>query len=274
LKAGLDIGAALTKAAWGDQKQTNFLSTADMPLAKLFGRLEQAGVRRLVVTGRGLARNEIPKLFEVVECDGHLKALTRGITAVLPSVGLDPGAFILADIGFSTRYAIHLKHTDRTTEMPYNQGLGGGYLQGQVNLLALNGLAQMSELALDGAAPDVLAKDLDAASGGTVGGENSLVHFGWAESGTPMEDVCAGHIQMVACAVARDMMFHRLVLRSLSQNDDSLLPLIFVVGTPANRLAALRESLKIQLTRHLFVPFHPPYGEYLAAYGAWLMPET
>jgi hypothetical protein len=274
MKAGLDIGTSLVKAAWNPREGvTRFLSTADMELVDLFDRLDLEGITHLVITGDG--QIDIPALFAVRPCQAnHLTVVTRGVLAVMPATGHDLDSFLVVDLGNSFKYCLYRKKTGRTTELPFRNPIGGGWLQGISRLLTVDSLSEVGQLAKAGAPPDILAKDLDLEMAGTVGGTDVIAHFALAEAGTPMEDACAGLLQMVAASIVRDFKFQRHIIRMAIDSDFKLMPPIFPVGTLANRLPELALALKHRLGLQLFFPIFLPHAEYAAALGALLEPES
>jgi len=274
MKAGLDIGTSLVKAAWNPSAGvTRFLSTADLALVDLFDRLHLEGITHLVTTGNG--QIDIPALFLVRPCQAdHLAVITRGVLAVMPSSGHKLESFLIADLGNSFKYCMYRKKTGRTTELPFRNPIGGGWLQGISRLLTIDDLADVDRLAKSGAAPDILAKDLDIETAGTVAGTDVIAHFSLADAGTPLEDACAGLLQMTAVSVVRDFIYQRHIIRMAIDSQVQMLPPIFPVGTLSGRLPGLAGLLKYRLGLQLFFPIFLPHSEYMAAYGALLEPES
>lgn len=274
MKAGLDIGTSLVKAAWNPKEGvTRFLSTADLELVDLFDRLDLAGVTHLVITGDG--QIDIPALFAVRPCQAdHLAVITRGILAVMPASGHKLDSFMIADLGNRFKYCMYRKQSGRTTELPFNNPIGGGCLQGISRLLTIDDLADVNELAKRGASPDILGKDLDQETAGTVAGTEVVAHFSLADAGTPMEDACAGLLQMMAECVVRDFKYQRHILRMAVDSSLVFMPPVFPVGTLAGRMPELALLLKSRLETQLFFPIFLPHAEYAAALGALLEPES
>ena len=252
MRAGLDIGGGLIKAAWSKEggQMIAFMSTADVTADELFKYLSDEGVNELVITGRG--RVDLPDRFNIIDCDGHYSALVRGINAILPTIGMsDLAVWWAVDFGISIEYIMHVVSSGRITEFPFPSALGGGYLQGQADLLALPNVMQLADFASRGEAPDILGKDIDNDLGGTVAGSLPLAHFGLVDDTTPVEDICAGHIHVVANSVRRDLMYLQAVVDKVSNSEGVFIPPVIVVGTPTSRLPILRDIIKVHLVGDL-----------------------
>jgi hypothetical protein len=188
---------------------------------------------------------------------------------LLPVIGQpELPTFLILDIGTRIRYYLCLSGDNQISEMPFPSALGGGLVQGILQLLGFDDWTSLDDLAAWGAPPDLLAKDLDPEMGGTVGGETPLSHFLLADVATPLGDVGAGLWNVFADRVTKDLMVHQMLLRDLPGADQARLPPLVLAGTLLGRMPSLVATLKQQLGLRLFLTLELPYCEYLSALGA------
>lgn len=245
--AGIDFGASLIKIAIpqgnGYGNEYALYSEADYTKTDLVKLLKLHSVTHAITTGIG----DIPKQFRwlrfksarayTVRHEVHTQTTgLRELTAL-------PTSFFLASIGTGVSYT----HVGSGIQHePLGSALGGGYLDGMVNMLGYVNIQQLLKLAANGNTHKV---DLEY--------HKLLVsHFKLATRTTSKADIAAGLMNMIAVGVWKDV-------AALSKEKH-----VVIIGTTIRDNACLKTLLRRYLKQQNKTVMFPADGEFSSAVGA------
>ncbi|MEY4744933.1 MAG: hypothetical protein RL272_878 [Candidatus Parcubacteria bacterium] len=267
MKAGIDCGTTLVKAAWfkGEELQLASLPPESFDVAA--ARMRADGVDSARVTGVGPRPAGLPAIREA---DGdpiadEIALQAGGVRWLLERGGRPSGEFLLVSIGTGTSYAFVTR--DGVERFPLGNAIGGGFIAGLARLLGVGDIRDVGALAMDSEPFDILVKDAMPSAAGTPQGEFVVAHFAKArdaDDGTALCRACASLLQTVAVTVVRDLMLFGMQ-RKMPKD-------AVIIGTTVAAFAPLRRMLESYVPLTGMDPHFPKLGEFAAAIGALYAP--
>ncbi len=275
MKAGIDFGSTLTKAAWHKGDGTYALwSTRDgaeysFQAATPQGRMEVA-LRARVDTLRatGIGRRWLQGFVieeaaaDQIEDEIHLQA--DGARRLLTLEGRPLDSFLLVSVGTGVSYTRVVE--GKAERFPFGSAIGGGFIAGLANIFCWKTLGEI-EKSIAGAKPlNLLVRDVLPTAVGTPMGEFVVAHFGKHDAderdGHTPAKIMATVLHMVATSIMRDVM-----MMSLMPNHRPPGALVFVGSTLATfpTLAGYIDGYARMFGIETRFPVH---GEFSAAIGA------
>jgi len=269
IPAGVDFGSTLTKAYWrAHDGQERLMTVTAADQCVLAYEMARDGVRRVRMTGIGLADDAIIKRFDIVAApegavDDEIALQARGARGLLYSElatrEVSEKKLIVAAIGTGASYTkVKGKKAKR---YPLGSAHAGLTVLGLGRWLGAAGFKELEDAAAKGVPADLLVKDQLPATDGTPIGELAIGHF--SKHDLSFEDRCASIFSFSACSIAKDL----AILTALPLSPKH----IAVVGTlgasPVFRKHLERWTKLLLKGRRLHFP---PDAGYAAALGAWL----
>ena len=274
MKAGIDFGSSLVKAAWIRDGQFRFASTANVKLEELTRQLSDEGIKQINLAGIGYsnAHSNYFREFELRKAKGDAiklekKLQVEGIQKLMRDQGENITNFILVSIGTGTSYALRLYGF--AIPVPLGNSLGGGFLGGIGRHLGINDYGDMSRIASEGTPLNVYVKDKLPDLNGTVIGEYVVAHLSKAENDSKREDVLATAVDIVSVTTIKDLALLSHSSRLFKWTKD-----IVYIGSTVSGFPSLRKSLEKYSSGMLSKRTHFPHnGEFSLAIGAYYMQE-
>lgn len=266
MKAGIDFGSSLVKAAWKNDGEWRFASTADTPLEDISRRLGKEGITRAHIAGIGYseANAEHFRDFEMRRGEGdpieqEVQLQAEGTKQLLEEQGYQGENFLVVSIGTGTSYTLVTR--DSTTRFPLGNSLGGGFIHGLGRVL---GALDYQEIATaEGASLDLCIKDMLPDKKGTLKGELVVAHFGKGTADSPRASTYASAMSTVAAATIRDILLLGMIPDFQPPQD------VVYVGSTVARTPLLQYLLSAYSAAIGKNAHFPAHGEYALAVGAY-----
>ena len=273
MKAGIDFGSSLVKAAWMDHGQFKFDSTADVKLDDIVRHLSDDGINQVNIAGIGYsdAYKDYFKDFEIRTPKGDAitqekKLQVKGAKELMIDQSYYIDNFILVSVGTGTSYS--LKFWGFTIPVPLGNSLGGGFIAGVGRHLGIEDYSQMSRIASKGTPLNIYVKDKLPSLEGTIVGEYVVSHFAKADKDSRREDILATAVDIVGATTFKDLAVLSHSSRFFKWTKD-----VVYIGSTISGFSSLRGSLD-KYSRMLGKTAHfPKNGEFALAIGAYHMKE-
>lgn len=273
MKAGIDFGTTLVKAAWKTNGEFKFSSTADTPLEDIIDQLKGDGVTQVNFTGIGYAdvKDDYLKGFETKTLNGdeiqrEIELQADGTRRLLRKDGFQGDDFLVVSIGTGTSYALVTK--DKVTKFIYGNPVAGGSINGLGQHAGASNYNELAELSIKSKPVDLYIKDMIPETEGTLKGDLVIAHFGKATKDSDKSSIFASAIETVAVLTSRDINMFELMPDFLPPKD------IVYIGSTVALTPALKTSLK---RWSMLIPdktlHFPEHGEFALAIGAYHMQE-
>lgn len=268
MKAGLDFGSTLIKAAWMNEGKLRFATTADTSLENIVRLLHSEGIKQINIAGIGYSDiyAEYLKDFNVKMPEGDLIAYekrlqAKGVAELIKNYGLNK--FILVSVGTGTSYTLKLYCF--TIPLPMGNSLGGGFLEGFGKHLGIEDYCEMSRMASDGNPLNIYVKDKVPGLKDTAVGDYVVAHMAKASKDSSKEDILATAIDAISATTAKDLAMLSHFLKIFKWTKD-----VIYIGTAVSGFPALRKSLENYTEKCGKIAHFPDKGEYALAVGAYL----
>lgn len=271
MKAGIDLGTTLVKAAWMKDGQYQLASTADSSLEDITQRMKNEGVKDISLTGINWTSERISTLAEFnLMADGEQTVETEiatqaaGVKELLKTQGNNLQNYLLVSIGSGTSYATVTK--DNLVHHRPGNPISGRFIE---KMGALLGAKDYQEIVDDAARSiarngriesDLLVEDILPAARRSLEGKFVIAHFGKADINTPKDDLYASLLNTVAVTTIRD------VLQLTNKNPEN----VVYIGSTVARTPPFIVMLKLYSQALGYHPHFPEKGEYAQALGAYL----
>ncbi len=271
MKAGIDLGTTLVKAAWMKDGQYQLASTAESSLEDITRRMQNDDVKDISLTGINWNLERISTLAEFnLMPDGEQTVETEiatqaaGVKELLKTQGNNLENYLLISIGSGTSYATITK--DNLEHHRPGNPISGRFIE---KMGALLGAKDYSEI-VDGAArsiakngrieADLLVEDILPAARRSLEGKFVIAHFGKADINTPRDDLYASLLNTVAVTTIRD------VLQITNKTPGN----VVYIGSTVARTPPLKTILNLYTSMMKYQPHFPQSGEYAQALGAYI----
>jgi len=265
MRAGVDLGTTLVKAAWMRDCQYQFASTADSSLEDIAKRMKRESVTDLSLAGINVTADRLKSLsdFNILPQDeqtveAEITTQSSGVKELLKMAGSNLENYLLISIGSGTSYTT-VNGNQTIHEQPGNP-LGGKTIEGLGLVFGAKNYQEVVEWATRGTPADLFYKDIFPSLNGTMKGEFVIAHFGKADASTKKEDLCASAINTVAVSVVCDL------LRITNKTPSNVL----YIGSTVSRTPPLTAMLRAYSQGFGYQPHFPQNGEFALALGAYL----
>jgi len=272
MKAGVDFGTSLVKAAWMNDGRFRFSSTADAKLEEIARQLSDDGVRKINLAGIGYsdAHTKYFKDFEVRTAEGdpienEVRLQAEGTRRLLEDSGHREDSFLVVSIGTGISYTLVTE--EGATKFPIGNSLGGGFIYGLGQVLGAKDYNELATRSTEGTPLDLCIKDLLPNKAGTFEGELVVANFGKGTSASERSSAYTSAISTVAVAIIRDIMLLGMIPNFQPPND------VVYVGSTVARTPVLKNLLQVYSAAIGKNPHFPEHGEFALAVGAYHMQE-
>ncbi len=272
MKAGVDFGTSLAKAAWMNNGEFSFSSTADAELKDIARQLSHDGVRKVHLAGIGYSDDLAGYFndFEIKTAEGdpienEVRLQAEGTRRLLEDNGYKGDSFLVVSIGTGTSYALVTR--DGATKFPIGNSLGGGFINGLAQILGASDYNELATRSTEGMLLDLCVKDMIPDKKGTFEGELVVANFGKGTSDSKRSSVYASVISTVAVATIRDVLLLGMIPNFQPPND------IVYIGSTVARTPVLKNLLQAYSAAIGKSPHFPEHGEFALAVGAYHMQE-
>lgn len=272
MKAGLDFGTTLVKAAWRPQDKFEYLTSKRQEPKDLLVYLKNQGVTHISITGinhrkyssllTDFSIESLPSPKELIEKEIELQV--QGTRYLIHEQNLNLENFLLVSVGSGTSYT-HVTKDDHHKEL-FGNPLGGGFIRGNLSILDMINY-EPTTLSHQPISLDITMKDIIPELEKTLEGELVIASMGKATQYSTPLDIYAAITNTVATAIIRDILKMSFLLESANHN---VIDTIIYLGTTITTTPTLRIQLEkytnmVGKTCHFL-----KNGEYAGAIGAYL----